>query len=208
MSKKRNMWRLTIRKKLLGIMLVLLVLPTLAVGGISYELSAVESEKLIKDNLKNTVHMAVELTKSFDDAVKKGTMTQDEAQEKVKQMLLGPKGQDGKRPINSHINLGANGYFFILNEKGDLLGHPSLEGQNILDKKTTDGVYYIKDMIAEGKKPEGGFTTYSWPLPNSTKEAEKIAYALQAPHWGWIIAAGSYMQDYDQGVTRIFIRCC
>jgi methyl-accepting chemotaxis protein len=91
-----------------------------------------------------------------------------------------------------------------MDEKGDLVAHPSLEGQNIIDKKTSDGFYYIKDLIAQGKKQGGGYTLYNWPLPNSTKEAAKIAYALESPNWGWIICAGSYMQDYDQGVTRIF----
>jgi methyl-accepting chemotaxis protein len=198
------MWRLTIRRKLLLITLALLVLPTVAVGTISYEQAAKVGDQLIQNNLRNSVQMAVALTKSFDEAVKKGTMTQDEAQEKVKQLLLGPKSQDGSRPVNKDIDMGANGYFFVMNEKGDLVAHPSLEGQNIIDKKTSEGFYYIKDLIAQGKKPGGGYTLYSWPLPNSTKEAAKIAYAMESPDWGWIICAGSYMQDYDQGVTHIF----
>jgi methyl-accepting chemotaxis protein len=198
------MWRLTIRKKLLLITLALLVLPTVAVGMISYEEAAKVGDQLIQNNLRNSVQMAVALTKSFDEAAKKGTMTQDEAQEKVKQLLLGPKAQDGTRPVNKDIDMGPNGYFFVMDEKGDLVAHPSLEGQNIIDKKTSDGFYYIKDLIAQGKKPKGGYTMYNWPLPNSTKEAAKIAYAIESPGWGWIICAGSYMQDYDQGETRIF----
>jgi methyl-accepting chemotaxis protein len=201
MSKAGTIWKMTIRKKLMLISLVLLLAPVAILGAVSYKVSARENNAQIEDNLRNSVKMAIELIGSFDDAVKKGVMTKEDAQERVRQLLLGPK-QDGARSVNKHIDLGPNGYFFAITPSGDLTMHPSLEGQNIIDKKTSDGFYYIKDLIQKGQNG-GGFTIYNWPLPNSAKEAEKITYSELAPQWGWIICAGSYMQDYTAGQRRI-----
>jgi len=201
MPKKEKVWRLTIRKKLLLISLLMLLVPVSVLGAITYKVSSQETDALIKSNLRNSVRMAIDLAATFEEAEKAGIMSKDEAQEKVKSLLLGPK-QDGVRPVNKHINLGANGYFYVLETDGMLAAHPSLEGQNIIDKQSPDGTYYVKDIIAHATSG-GGYTMYSWPLPNSEKEGEKIAYSEQTPSWGWIIAAGSYMQDYNTGQSRI-----
>ncbi|MCY9669813.1 methyl-accepting chemotaxis protein [Paenibacillus alginolyticus] len=202
MSKNKKIWRLTIHKKLMLVSLLLLLTPILVLGAITYNVSTKETDKLIQSNLKNSVEMALELTAAFEKASKQGTMSKEDAQERVKELLIGAK-KDGKRSINPNINLGANGYFFILNTNGDLLAHPSLEGQNILNKQTNDGFYYIKDMIQKGNSG-GDFTIYNWPLPNSTKEGEKIAYVKSTnSDWGWIISADSYMQDYNTGQVHI-----
>jgi methyl-accepting chemotaxis protein len=117
-------------------------------------------------------------------------------------MLLGEMQEDNTRPINSAIDLGENGYFYVLDDKGNLLAHPNIEGENIWDKQTTDGTYYIREVVQSALNG-GGFTYYDWPLPNSSEEASKVVYAEVDPHWGWIIAAGSYMKDYDGGQRAI-----
>ncbi|WP_276355152.1 methyl-accepting chemotaxis protein [Cohnella caldifontis] len=196
------MFKLTIRKKLLLVCSVLLVIPIVALGWMSYQVSAGETNKLIENGLRNNVRLALEMIGSLNHAVEGGTVTREQAEEDLKVALLGEKQTDGTRPINPKIDLGENGYFFVLDEKGNLLAHPLLEGQNIWDKKTSDGTYYIQDMI-KAAQAGGGFTYYDWPLPNSDKEALKVAYAEKDPDWGWIVAAGSYMQDYNGGQRHI-----
>jgi methyl-accepting chemotaxis protein len=129
-------------------------------------------------------------------------MTKEQAQENLRTVLLGGKQADNTRPINKNIDLGKNGYFFVLDDRGNLLAHPSLEVQSIWDKKTSDGTYYIQNMVKAAQQG-GGITYYNWPLPNSKKEALKVTYAEKAPSWEWIIAAGSYMQDYNGGQRNI-----
>ncbi|MDF2669002.1 MAG: methyl-accepting chemotaxis protein [Paenibacillus sp.] len=202
MSKNTGrLWTLTIRKKLMMTCLLLLLVPVAVLGTIVYQVSSDENNELIEKNLRNSVEMAIEWTVSFEESVKKGIISEKDAQEKVKEMLLGTL-KDGKRPINPNIDLGPNGYFFVMNDKGDELAHPFIEGQNIIDKQTSDGFFYIKDMIAKGQAG-GGFTIYDWPLPNSTEEAPKITFSKMSPAWGWIICAGSYYEDYNGGQTTI-----
>ncbi|WP_158560856.1 methyl-accepting chemotaxis protein [Paenibacillus contaminans] len=198
----------TIRFKLLAACLFLLIVPIAVVGTISYEASKNESDSLIEKNLRNNVKFAAELVNSFNESVKSGTMTREEAQERAKTLLLGPL-QDGKRKINTNIDLGSNGYFYVLDEKGTLLAHPLIEGDNIWDKQSSDGTFYIQDVIGKAKNDGGGFTYYEWPLPktnesDAVKEETKIVYGTYYAEWGWVIAAGSYMIDYNYGQKHIF----
>ncbi|SDC24233.1 methyl-accepting chemotaxis sensory transducer with TarH sensor [Paenibacillus sp. UNCCL117] len=200
-TKTSSRWKLTIRKKLLATCLALLLLPIALLGTIVYKTAAEENNLLIEKNLRNSVQMALELTAFYEEAAKSGALTEQQAQEQVKELLIGPL-KDGKRSIETNVDLGQRGYFFILNDRGDLLAHPLMEGQNIADHHTKDGFYYIKDMIAKAKDG-GDFTNYSWPLPDSLEEAPKITYAKLSSAWGWIIAAGSYYEDYNSGQRHI-----
>ncbi|WNR44713.1 methyl-accepting chemotaxis protein [Paenibacillus roseipurpureus] len=193
--------QINIQMKIVTTSLLLLLIPILILGSISYYVSSQVTNTLIEKDLRNAVQMSIQLIQSFDDSVKSGSMTKEEAQEKVKVWMLGPK-KDGKRPINPKIDLGKNGYFFVLDNKGNEVAHPSLEGQNIWDKKSNDGQLFIQEMIQKAENG-GGFTTYMWPLPGSTKEAMKITYAEKDPQWGWIVSAGSYLQDYNAGQADI-----
>ncbi|KRF02465.1 hypothetical protein ASG89_24680 [Paenibacillus sp. Soil766] len=195
-------WGFTIRKKLLAFCLLLLLIPTVFLSIDSYFNAKDETDKLIEKNLENSVKLMVQNINQLNELVKNGQLTMQLAEEDAKLIMLGSKQADGTRPINRNINMGVNGYYFVLNDKGDLQAHPSLEGQNIWDKKSSDGVYYIQDMIRQAQNG-GGFTFYDWPLPNSDQEAMKIAYALKVPEWNWIVVAGSYYQDYNEGQKRL-----
>jgi len=205
----RTALRLTIRKKLLMMSLTLLILPIVVLGAVSYQISVKETNALIESKLSSSVNLALALIENMEKSVQLGQLTELEAQEQVRTLLLGAKDADGTRPINKSIDLGTNGYFFILDNKGKLLAHPKLEGDNIWDKQTSNGTYYIQDLI-KAALDGGGATYYKWPLPKSDNssnneegEALKISYAKLSPSWGWVVAAGSYMQDYNTGQENI-----
>ncbi|THF84524.1 methyl-accepting chemotaxis protein [Cohnella fermenti] len=194
--------RMNIRAKLTLITLILLILPVSVLGYVTYRVTDQETNSMIEDSLRNSVHLAAQMIKALDDSVTSGNLTEEEAQEKFRELILGVKSADGTRPINSSIDLGKNGYFFALDEQGLLLAHPTKEGSNLWDSSNSDGFYYIQNMVklaGEG----GGFTKYDFPLPGSDKEALKITYSEEAPAWGWILAAGSYYRDYDSAQRHI-----
>ncbi|OAB43892.1 methyl-accepting chemotaxis protein [Paenibacillus antarcticus] len=205
----RTALRLTIRKKLLMMSLTLLILPVLVLGAVAYQISVKETNALIESKLSSSVNLALALIENLEKSVKSGLLTEVEAQEQVRTLLLGARDEDGTRPINKSIDLGTNGYFFILDDKGKLLAHPKLEGENIWDKQTSNGTYYIQDLI-KAALDGGGATYYKWPLPisdnksnNQEGEALKISYAKLSPTWGWVVASGSYMKDYNTGQQNI-----
>lgn len=196
--------RFRLRHKLIIVSLLLLILPTLSIGLVSYMVAKDETDELIESKLQSNVHLSIELIQVVEESVKSGRLSKEEAQEQIKTMLLGKKDAEGRRDINANIDIGENGYFFVLDPSGVLLAHPNREGDNIWDVQTNDGFYYIQDLISKAQNG-GGSTYYSWPLPDESKEAIKISYAQLDPNWGWIVAAGSYMQDYNQGQKNIML---
>ncbi|RXZ83403.1 methyl-accepting chemotaxis protein [Paenibacillaceae bacterium] len=204
MSRGSNKPWFTIRKKLLIISLSLLILPIVSLGLSTYSVSVRETEAIVKDGLKNNVRLTIEMMGLLENSVQNGSKTLEMAQEEMRKLLLGEKKEDGSREINRKIDLGENGYFYVIDEKGKLLAHPSKEGENIWDSQSSSGVYYIQEAIHKGLEG-GGFTHYSWPLPapNDSEEGTKVIYSEVFSDWGWIVAAGSYERDFEGGIQAI-----
>jgi methyl-accepting chemotaxis protein len=182
----------------------LLIIPLLLSGIFSYQSAKSELNKKGEIILKNAVKQALLLIDAKQLEVEKGTLTIEEAQEQVKVALLGPMDGEGKRSIDSTVDLGAHGYFVVYDADGNEVAHPSLEGQNVwnVEDKSGNGTKFVQAQINAGING-GGYITYTWTLPNSEKTAEKISYQEQDAHWGWIVSAGSYSQDYNEGATQI-----
>lgn len=195
--------KITIGKKLSFICLILLIVPSLTIGLVSYNKAKNELNQSGMQDLKNQVRMTLQMINSFDEQVKSGKISLEEAQEKVKISILGPKDAQGKRPINKQIETGKNGYISVYDTKGNEVAHPTLEGQNVWDYKTNDGRYYVQEIIKKATEG-GGFTQYDFNLPNSKLIAPKIVYSELDPHWGWVVAAGTYMMDFNAGASTIF----
>lgn len=189
--------------KLIGISLIILIVPSLVVGVVSYNEARSQLNNLSDASLKNDVVLVNSAIALLNKQVQAGNMSLSYAQEQIKEMILGPKKSNGQRPINKSYNLGKNGYFFILNKKGVEVAHPSLEGKSIWNTKSTDGVMVGQQIIKKGEA-DGGFTTFMWPLPNSNNDAKKIVYSQMDPAgWGWVVVAGSYVSDYNAGANKI-----
>jgi methyl-accepting chemotaxis protein len=196
--------RFSMRMKLLIVSILLMAVPTIALGGIVYTTSTKETDAMLEESLRNNVRLVIESIELIDGQVKEGLLPIEQAQSRMKDMLLGAPQADGTRPINRDIDLGENGYFFVLAEDGTAIAHPKREGQSLWEEQSSDGVFFIQDMIAKAQTG-GGFTLYDWPLPGEgvTEEATKITYAEKDPHWGWVVSAGSYLDDFNQGQRQI-----
>jgi len=201
---KNGRKRLSIRSKMLTFCIILLILPTLVVGFVSYQVAKGETEQLVRENIRNSVISMQQNIQSSIELASSGFISQEMAQRRAKELMLGSLQEDGTRAINKNINLGENGYFFVLNKEGTMLAHPNREGENLWDARNADGFYYTRDIIEKALNG-GGFSIYNFPLPNSDREASKIIYAVEIPEWDWIIAAGSYYQDYSSGQTQILM---
>ncbi|WP_379132199.1 methyl-accepting chemotaxis protein [Paenibacillus sp. sgz500958] len=194
----------SIKIKLILFTVVLLLLSCLIIGIPSYFVANQELDKQGETILQNGVNMALMLIDAKSTDVKNGVITEKEAQEQVKTYLLGEKNADGTRTLNKKVNLGEHGYFIIYDAKGLEVAHPSLEGKNVWDvtDKSGNNFYLVRDQIEKAQKG-GGFTYYTWTLPNSEATGTKITYSSLDNNWGWIVVAGSYMEDYNKGANKI-----
>lgn len=192
----------SIKAKLIAFSLLLLMIPLIILGYLSYQQSKSNLESVGKENLRNSVEMTIAMIEQFNQEVEAGNLTLEEAQEKVKVAILGKKDNEGKRPINKNIKLGENGYIFVVDQKGNSIAHPNIEGNNVWDEQDDNGVKYMQEIIAKGNEG-GGFVFYSWPLPNSDQLEDKGVYAETDPYWGWVIGASTYLADFNKPAESI-----
>lgn len=193
----------SLRVKILLICALIIVLPSLSIGIAGNYLYQSELNTAGNVQLKNSVNLVNSMINTLDTQVKEGELTLEAAQEMVRVEILGEKNSDGTRPISSNFDLGENGYFFVINNAGELIAHPKLEGENIWDSMSSDGKPVGKSLVEKADEG-GGVVRYDWPLPsNPDKSAEKITYITSENNWGWGVSAGSYLQDFNQSAMRI-----
>lgn len=194
----------SIQRKLIVVSLLLLVIPSLIIGLVSYTKAKENMNELGETIVQNSVESTLQLIEIANYQVESGAMTLEEAQENVRQEILGPKGEDGKRPIEYPGDLGEYGYIYVLDHEGTLTTHPTREGDNLWDDKDDNGKYFVREVTKQALAG-GGFTQYLFELPGQTVIAEKIIYSKVDPHWNWIIASGTYMQDFNAGANELLI---
>lgn len=193
--------KFTIKTKLIIVSLILLIVPIFTIGTLTYFKSSSSLDNLGETNLQNSVEMTIEMIDMLNDEVENGNLSLTAAQERVKIAILGEKDTDGNRPINPNIDVGENGYLFILDDQGNEIAHPTLEGENLWDETDSNGRSFVQDMIAIGDA--GGFTHYDWPLPGTDVIEGKVTYSKTDPYWGWTINGSTYMLDFNEDANEI-----
>ncbi len=83
--------------------------------------------------------------------------------------------------------VGKTGYMYVMDSKGTLMVHPSLEGENIIQYD------FIKKMC----KDKSGYIQYNW------KGRDKVVAYSYYPKSDWIIASGSYLSDFTLPLLKI-----
>ncbi len=88
--------------------------------------------------------------------------------------------------------VGTSGYIYAMSTQGDLRIHVDREGQNILDERDGDGRSFIREMCEK----KSGWIRYPWKNVGDAKARMKIVrYEYFAP-WDWIVAVGSYEDEF------------
>lgn len=182
---------------------IVILFPLIIVGTVNYFVAKNELDEIGRLGIQNGTYAVLDLISELDDQVKSGALTLEEAKERARTKIVGPKNADGTRPIDNPAKYGENFYYFAVEEDGLVVVHPSIEGQNSYDFQTTDGRYFVRELI-EAAKNKSGFVQYDWPLPtNPDVEASKISYSALDPHWGWYIVAGTYEMDFNAGAKNV-----
>jgi len=87
----------------------------------------------------------------------------------------------------SATKVGKTGYMYVMDGKGTLVIHPKSEGKNISKYD------FIKEMIEK----KNGLIVYPWEGRNKI-----LAYKYYEPE-DWILASGSYLEDFNGPVIHI-----
>lgn len=195
--------KMSIRKKLITVTLLLLAVPCLIVGIVGYTTAKNSLDGMGEQLLQNSTKQVLHMIDALNIEVENGNLPLEEAQEKVKEYMIGELKEDGTRPVSTDINLGELGYFFVIDEKGLVIAHPTIEGQDAWEFQDSNGNYFVQEFIKTANNG-GGFVKYDFALPdNPDKKAPKIAYSELDPNWGWVIVPSSYMMDYNSGANSV-----
>lgn len=203
-AKSKPEFHSSIKSKLIGISILLLIVPMIVIGMTSYQKSSTSLEQIGKTNLQNSVEFTLATIEAYNSEVVKGTISLESAQEKVKEIILGEKNGDGTRNINASIDLGENGYMIVYSQEGTRIAHPSKEGASAWDDEDENGIKFAQEMIKIANNG-GGFTFYNSALPNNKEQIEeKVSYSKVDPNWDWVVTASTYMTDFNQPATELF----
>ncbi len=203
---KRRPVRLTFHNKMVLIFSLILLGATLMVGMFGFFIAKKSLDEKGSEILKNSVQQAMELIQVEYDHEENGDLTLDDAQEKVKNILIGPKNSDGTRTKTSNIYLGKYGYFIVYNSEGYEVMHPTLEGEYVWNTKDPkDASRYIVQETIEIAKNGGGYLEYNWALPYQNDIGNKLVYAEYFAAWDWIVVATSYTVDFNASANNILI---
>ena len=102
------------------------------------------------------------------------------------------------------IKIGDTGYFYVLSATpgktyGELLVHPTREGDNILESRSADGHAFVKEILEK----KTGLIAYDWQNPGETAMREKIVAFTWFKDWNWVVAGGTYRDEITQEASRL-----
>ncbi len=95
--------------------------------------------------------------------------------------------------------VGQTGYIYCMDRKGNLTIHPEAEGENIYDSIDSNGIPFIERMC----KQREGWINYPWQNPGEKQPRRKIVRYLHYQPWDWIVAVGSYEDEFYQETNLI-----
>lgn len=106
--------------------------------------------------------------------------------------------EDLKKTIK-HFRVLERGYFFVLDEKLNMLIHPEFEGQYVGDMRNSDGVYIGREMV----KRQDEFYYYRWKTKLDKHDEARFAYVHKIADFSWYLVASGYESDVNRPVKRL-----
>ena len=131
--------------------------------------------------IKSEVETAVSMLQAIHTKHQKGEMSLVQAKKLAADLLR-------------ELRYGTEGYFWADTTEGVsvvLYGKKDVEGNNRLENRDQNGMFYIKEFLAIGKVG-GGYVEYWFPRRGETLAQPKRSYVLLFKPFGWVIGSGYY----------------
>ena len=95
--------------------------------------------------------------------------------------------------------VGKTGYIFCLDVSGNFMIHPTGEGKNFLNATDYGGAHFIREMC----ELKSGWIRYPWKNQGDRSPRMKIVRYDYFEPWNWIVAVGSYEDEFYQEANAI-----
>ncbi|MGE5478776.1 MAG: methyl-accepting chemotaxis protein [Bacteroidales bacterium] len=154
----------------------------LAVMALSQLYDAMVQDRVVR--VRNLAETARGVVQSFHDRAKAGEFDQATAQAMAREALR-------------NVRYDKVEYFFIYNHDAVnvlLPPKPEREGSNMGDIKDANGVFFVRQLVEQGKTG-GGSVFYEFPRPGSDVAVPKVSYSVGFEPWKWVVGTGIYIDD-------------
>ena len=166
------------KRTLMTVFVILLNVAILSLAACAHvEKPATQAQDLL---IKSEVETAVSMLQAIYTKHKEGKMNLEQAKKIASDILR-------------DLRYGKDGYFWADTTKGVnvvLYGNKDVEGKNRLEAKDKNGVFYVKDFMAKGKR--GGYVDYCFPKKGQKATQNKRSYVLLFKPFGWVVGSGYY----------------
>ena len=149
-------------------------------------------ENSVENRLTQLTAVAVSAIEEVHQRQLKGELTEEQAMKTAADIVRDLRYDDGA------------GYFWVDTEEGInvvLLGRPT-EGKSRINSQDPSGRYFIQEMIANGKKPGGGFTDLMFAKPGETEPLPKRNYTTTYAPYHWVLGTGVWIDEIDAAVAQ------
>ncbi|AOO63948.1 methyl-accepting chemotaxis protein [Sulfurospirillum halorespirans] len=189
--------------------LISLVLSLLLLGGcligISYSNTKSNAETFVSDYEKsaytfyeNELKTIMEMMQQNANTIYKSEKAKGSSDETIKEAILAQL--DELRFFNDK-----SGYIFIYENDGTnvlLPTNKSLQGKSLIGLKDSNGVFFVKELIAMAQKG-GGLVKYFFPKIKDGQPFLKFAYAVPFEPYKWTLGTGIYVDNVEAEVNKI-----
>ena len=188
-----------LRWKLLALVLPLVITPIIIVaaliGYIANHQAYLGVTQTSKDDLQHMVFFTIDLLDSHnmhyrnDLSATKSSVTDTREAEAFEALKIKIKNK----------KVGNTGYIFCMDSTGTLTLHPDAEGKNVIDARDSSGFPFIKEMCEK----KSGWIRYPWKNVGSATPRMKIVHYEYFQPWDWIVAVGSYEDEFYREANKI-----
>ncbi|PLT31093.1 methyl-accepting chemotaxis protein [Peribacillus deserti] len=199
-----------ISTKMILAVTLLAILATGSLGTISYYFAKEELVRSGELDLQHIVNTSIATLEELNNQVENGTLTLDEAQEKAREILVGPAVvKDGAKTYDytkSAFVYKSDGYLMAYDSQYNARLHPIIPiGENKKDVVNSKGQHVVKNIVklAKAKDPSDRYYSYSWKNTGEKNERDKIVYLSYYAPWDWNIGMGAYEEEFYASLDKL-----
>lgn len=193
----------SLRNKFIFVVVIISLLTTLCISGMMVWNMVAETDRQVENyrktltgdiekQLRDQTESAISVIKYVYELQQKGVLTEEQAK------------KEAADRVRSMRYDGGAGYFWIDTYDGTnvvLLGRDS-EGKNRLHLVDPNGTHFIEEMLANGRKPEGGFTDLMFAKPGETTPLPKRNFTMSFEPYKWVVGTGVWIDSIDTAVEE------
>jgi PAS domain S-box-containing protein len=152
------------------VLLLFAIIPATAVGIFTYKQSYDTVYEATKQDLEERMDFCLRTCRFYNEMVRKGEITKEEAISKIADLLAGPLQPDGTRDINQSLGKGKEGYVNADYSNYTFAFHPYRKG-SIYDISDPE-IRKSAELVPKATSRE--WHTYKWFNPDEKKYYSKV----------------------------------